>query len=300
MEIWQKKPVSFARKFQFIQIFLFLPGKKQIESMETIQAKIILVDDNPAVLQATRHLLLQTFRTVLSVQNPTLLPALLREGDVDVVLLDMNFGKGQRNGADGLFWLRQITGYAAPPSVILITAYGDVPLAVESLKSGAVDFIQKPWDNGQLTDAVLRAFRRRQEVCGRRDGAGQEAELSPEELLLRALWKKYAEMYARPLPRLTDGAVERLSLLLRNQGLAVLENVIERSVLLKDSDCLDSSDFPEGDSGPSATTPLTLEEMEKQFIAAALKAKERNLTLVSQELGISRQTLYNKMRKYNL
>lgn len=268
--------------------------------MEKIQAKIIVVDDNPAVLQATRHLLLQTFRTVLSVQEPTLLPALLREGDVDVVLLDMNFGKGQRNGADGLFWLRQITGYALPPSVILITAYGDVPLAVESLKSGAVDFIQKPWDNGQLTDAVLRAFRRRQEACGRSDGTGLEAELSPEELLLRALWKKYAEMYARPLPRLTDGAVERLSLLLRNQGLAVLENVIERSVLLKDSDCLDSSDFPEGDSGPSATTPLTLEEMEKQFIAAALKAKERNLTLVSQELGISRQTLYNKMRKYNL
>lgn len=67
-----------------------------------LDGKIILVDDNEAVLKTLKMILAREFKTVVGVSVPTLLPALLREGDVDIVLLDMNFVTGRQDGSEGL------------------------------------------------------------------------------------------------------------------------------------------------------------------------------------------------------
>jgi len=79
-----------------------------------------------------------------------------------------------------------------------------------------------------------------------------------------------------------------------------LQQTIERAVLLSNASLLDSDDFYLEDPSVTASHPVTLEEMEKQFISEVLADKKGNLTLCAQQLNISRQTLYNKMRKYNL
>ena len=78
-----------------------------------LDGKIILVDDNEAVLKTLKMILAREFKTVVGVSVPTLLPALLREGDVDIVLLDMNFVTGRQDGSEGLFWLDRIVGRPA-------------------------------------------------------------------------------------------------------------------------------------------------------------------------------------------
>ena len=116
-------------------------------------AKILVIDDNTAVLSTLKIVLKSVFRTVVAVSDPQLIPALISAGDVDAVLLDMNFGSDKLDGQDGLFWLDRImsrSGLDNPPAVVMITAFGDVGLAVTSLKKGALDFIQKPWDNNDL------------------------------------------------------------------------------------------------------------------------------------------------------
>lgn len=123
--------------------------------------KIIVVDDNEAVLKTLRTILSREFKTVVCASVPTLLPALLREDDVDVVLLDMNFGTGKQSGGEGLFWLDRIRERPNPPEVVLITAFGDIELAVASLKRGAADFIVKPWDNDKLLSTVIAAWNAR-------------------------------------------------------------------------------------------------------------------------------------------
>lgn len=136
-------------------------------------AKIIVVDDNEAILRSLRTVLSHEFKTIVTVSSPVLLPALLRNGDVDLVLLDMNFGTGKQGGGEGLFWLDRILELKNPPAVILITAFGDIELAVSSLKKGATDFIVKPWDNENLIQALTHVLERRAEsderdfLCGR-------------------------------------------------------------------------------------------------------------------------------------
>ena len=126
-----------------------------------LDGKIILVDDNEAVLKTLKMILAREFKTLVGVSVPTLLPALLREGDVDIVLLDMNFSAGVNTGNEGLFWLRRIREIAPELPVIMLTAYGDVELVVRALKGGAADFVLKPWDNDNLIGKIRAALRER-------------------------------------------------------------------------------------------------------------------------------------------
>ena len=124
-------------------------------------AKILVIDDNTAVLSTLKIVLKSVFKTVVAVSDPQLIPALISAGDVDAVLLDMNFGSDKLDGQDGLFWLDRImnrSGLENPPAVVMITAFGDVGLAVTSLKKGALDFIQKPWDNNDLIKKLHEAI----------------------------------------------------------------------------------------------------------------------------------------------
>ncbi|MDD2954595.1 MAG: response regulator, partial [Parabacteroides sp.] len=167
-------------------------------------AKIIVVDDNEAVLRSLRTILSHEFKTIVTVSSPVLLPALLRNGDVDMVLLDMNFGTGKQSGGEGLFWLDRVLELKNPPAVILITAFGDIELAVSSLKKGAADFIVKPWDNEKLIQTLAHLWEHRLE-----SDANEISSVA--ESLINALLKKYTEAYAKPLPRLTVEAIDKLS-----------------------------------------------------------------------------------------
>lgn len=188
-------------------------------------ARILVIDDNAAV-RSTLNLVLKTqFRSVVVVGDPQLIPALVGIGNVDAVLLDMNFARDRLDGQDGLFWLDRImnrSGLENPPAVLMITAFGDVGLAVQSLKNGAVDFIEKPWNNNDLINKLNEAIRKRNQRINTKNRATEP----------------------KPQP--------------------------------------------------------TLEEQERQSIRNAIQAAGRNLTDAADILGVSRQTLYNKMKKYGI
>lgn len=123
---------------------------------------ILIVDDNEDLLQAARLLLKQHFAQVDLEKNPENLPRLLRDTSYDVVLLDMNFTKDVSSGYEGFFWLDKIMEIDPTISVILITAFGDVEMAVRVIKSGATDFVVKPWNNEKLLATLLAALNLRQ------------------------------------------------------------------------------------------------------------------------------------------
>ena len=111
---------------------------------------ILIVDDNASILTAMHYLLDDTFEHVLTLERPDDILKTMAQETVDLVLLDMNFSLGVNSGKDGLLWLQAIRKHHPELPVVLITAYGDVSLAVRGLKSGAADFITKPWDNDEL------------------------------------------------------------------------------------------------------------------------------------------------------
>lgn len=120
--------------------------------------KILVIDDNKSVLSALEILLQFEFKTVNTISNPNQISSLGDLNTFDLVLLDMNFSAGVNTGNEGLFWLREIKKKAPLISVIMMTAYGAVDLAVQALKEGASDFILKPWNNEKLLATIKSAF----------------------------------------------------------------------------------------------------------------------------------------------
>ena len=181
------------------------PTCTRLDSMKQY-GTILIVDDNASILTAMRYLLDGIFERILMLEQPDDILKLMAQEDVDIVLLDMNFTLGVNTGQEGLFWLRAIRKQHPQTPVVLLTAYADVSLAVRGLKSGAADFITKPWDNDELL---------------------------------------------RKLKDVLD-----------------MQNEI-----------------------------VTLDEMEKEHIRRTIDHCHGNLTLAAELLGITRQTLYNKMKR---
>jgi DNA-binding NtrC family response regulator len=129
-------------------------------------AHILILDDDIDVACAAQMLLRRRHGRVATLDDPARLAGLLDAGVPDVVLLDLNFTPGRIDGAEGLAVLDRLRALAHPPAVIALTAYADVPLAVEALKRGASDFITKPWDNARLSAAVDGALARRAARAG--------------------------------------------------------------------------------------------------------------------------------------
>jgi two-component system response regulator HydG len=119
---------------------------------------ILIVDDDPDVLLAAEIVLKKDFSRVRACSDPTQLGSLLNEHEIDVVLLDMNFVMGVTSGQDGLDWLKFIKGRAPVTQVIVMTAYGSLNLAIAAIKSGASDFVVKPWDNAKLVATIGAAL----------------------------------------------------------------------------------------------------------------------------------------------
>jgi two-component system response regulator HydG len=124
--------------------------------------KILMIDDDEDVLLAAKMLLKKQGHHVIIEKNPKKIPFLLHNDTYDVILLDMNFSKDITSGKEGFYWLEQILGHDPSAVVILITAFGDVEMAVRALKAGATDFILKPWQNEKLVATISTAIRLKQ------------------------------------------------------------------------------------------------------------------------------------------
>ena len=103
-------------------------------------------------------LLSGNFTRIDTLRNPNLLISALEKTSYDLILLDMNFKTGQVTGNEGIFWMNKIREKDPELTVVFITAYGDVELAVKSMKEGASDFIMKSWDEQKILSTVLSAF----------------------------------------------------------------------------------------------------------------------------------------------
>lgn len=120
--------------------------------------KILVIDDNEDILLAAKLLLKKHAHFVQTEYNPQKIPFLLNQEKYDVILLDMNFTKDTATGKEGFYWLEQILERDPSAAVIMITAYGDVEMAVRALKEGATDFVLKPWQNEKLVTTIENAL----------------------------------------------------------------------------------------------------------------------------------------------
>src|SRR5260221_7423517 len=135
----------------------------QIKSMnETKHGKILIVDDNEDLLKAAKIFLKRHFAQVDVEKNPESIPTLMANEDYDVILLDMNFTKDVSSGSEGYYWLQKILDIDPSSVVVLITAYGDVQMAVKAIKAGATDFVLKPWENEKLLATLFSSMRLRE------------------------------------------------------------------------------------------------------------------------------------------
>lgn len=119
----------------------------------------MIVEDDRDVLHAARIALAPHFESIVAAEAPGRIESLLGP-KVDVLLLDMNFAIGRASGRDGLNALARVQAFDPALSVVLMTAFGNVALAVEALKRGAADFVLKPWRNEALVNSVRAACER--------------------------------------------------------------------------------------------------------------------------------------------
>ncbi len=119
---------------------------------------ILVIDDNEDVLTAARLFLKQHYQMVSTERDPNRIPDHLRNEQYDVIMLDMNFTEDVTSGEEGLQWLERILDIDPGAVVVMITAFGDVDLAVKAIKKGATEFVQKPWQNEKLLATINSAI----------------------------------------------------------------------------------------------------------------------------------------------
>jgi DNA-binding NtrC family response regulator len=454
-----------------------------------IKGTLLIVDDNKSVISALEMMLQYEVEKIITISSPKRIHEILDQNDIDIVLLDMNFQAGVNSGNEGLFWMREILKHDNNISVVMITAYGDVELAVKALREGAIDFVLKPWDNEKLMATINAAWRLRSsrkealllkndnqflkkeikrteekivlgasptminvmnivrkvavtdanvlitgengtgkelvareihnlskrsneimvgvdmgsitetlfesEMFGHVKGAFTDAKedrpgkfeiahkgtlfldeignlsmqsqakllsalqnryiirvgsnkqiavdirlicatncilpsrvsegLFREDLLYRIntiqievpplrdriddipvlafhFLRSYCEKYNKPGKKFSNQALEKLSNYQWPGNIREMMHSIEKAVILSDSSVIGPADFSFNSSskGPVENDNITLEEMEKKLIAESIIRHDNNLSIVASKLGITRQTLYNKLKKYDL
>lgn len=119
---------------------------------------VLVVDDNESIFTTLEICLDGVFERILTLTTPEKILATLEQEHIDVILLDMNFSLGVNNGQEGLLWVQAVHRRHPNVPIVLMTAYADVKLAVKGLKSGAVDFVTKPWDNHELIRVLKDAI----------------------------------------------------------------------------------------------------------------------------------------------
>jgi len=130
--------------------------------MSKIKSRLLIVDDDADILLAAKMFLRQHIEIVHTEKNPHNIPDLLKNENYDVILLDMNFSRDATSGKEGFHWLNVIIEHDPAATVIFITGYGDIELAVQGIKEGATNFILKPWDNKKLLATIETSLRIRE------------------------------------------------------------------------------------------------------------------------------------------
>ena len=120
--------------------------------------KLLIIDDNKQILESLKILLDDEFDILETLRKPDLIPEKLQHQSFDIILLDMNFAVGETSGQEGIYWLQEIMKNDPLSIVILITAFGDIELAVEAMKQGAIDFITKPWNPDKLIATLKSGY----------------------------------------------------------------------------------------------------------------------------------------------
>lgn len=141
-------------------------------------ATVLVIDDDPDILTAVRMLLKTAVKSVVTERHPENIRSLLAQHRFDLVLLDMNFNSRVNTGNEGLFWLAKVREWDKHAAVVVITAYGDIDLAIRAMKEGAADFVLKPWHNDRLIDTLA-------ELCRQKASPGRRprARASDDEVL---------------------------------------------------------------------------------------------------------------------
>ena len=166
------------------------------------QCSILIVDDNKSVLSALELLLSGRCKKLKTLPSPNMLLNELKSHAYDLLLLDMNFSAGINTGNEGIYWLQRVLDEAPGVGVVMITAYGDVELAVKAVRMGAIDFVLKPWNNEKFLNTIETACRltnSRKDVKNKKSSVvspdGQKD--ANEDLLLNCnspAWKRVMEL----------------------------------------------------------------------------------------------------------
>jgi DNA-binding NtrC family response regulator len=116
--------------------------------------RILIADDQPDVLEALRLLVKGQGFQADTVESPAAVLRALEQRDYDVVLIDLNYARDTTSGEEGLDLLTRVHAADESMPVVVMTAWGSVNLAVEAMRRGARDFIEKPWDNERLLSII--------------------------------------------------------------------------------------------------------------------------------------------------
>lgn len=141
-------------------------------------ANILVVDDDQDILTAVRLLLKTEAKSVIAEKNPENIRTQLSQNSFDIILLDMNFKSSIHTGNEGIYWLKKIKEFGSQAQIIMITAYGDIDLAVRALKEGANDFIVKPWHNERLIDTIKDLLRDQNSISAKSRSVAENAGFS--------------------------------------------------------------------------------------------------------------------------
>ncbi len=128
----------------------------------TREGTILVADDNKEILESLKKMLKYDFSTVITLSDPGQITSMMKNHQVDLVLLDMNFSPGLTSGAEGLRWLKAVLEMDPQAVVIPMTAFGDINLAIRAMQAGGIDFILKPWDPTKLMATIMAAYQLRQ------------------------------------------------------------------------------------------------------------------------------------------
>src|SRR6476659_3560084 len=125
-----------------------------MKSHDSSTSLVLIADDQPDVLEALRLLLKGEGYKIETANAPAAIIDALEERDFDVLLMDLNYARDTTSGQEGLDLLTRIQKLDSTLPVVVMTAWSSVDVAVEAMRRGASDFIQKPWDNARLLTIV--------------------------------------------------------------------------------------------------------------------------------------------------
>jgi DNA-binding NtrC family response regulator len=134
-------------------------------SSDTLSAtRILIVDDQDDIRKTLRFLLKQEGYHVFDASSPNEAFSILEENQVDLILTDMNFHLGATSGREGLAFLVSLSQVYADITIVAMTSWSSVTLAIEVMQKGASDLIEKPWENEQLFKTIAKQFQARQHL----------------------------------------------------------------------------------------------------------------------------------------